>query len=139
MADFENKLVAVVNKDIETGKAMMALSHAMLGFGAGLTGRQEVRLNSYVDASGGSHEPISEMPIVVLRASSNEIRKLRMEAMEKGLKFADFCDTMSIGTYEEECALTRTKKDEELSYWAIVLFGPWDTVREMTRKFQLYR
>lgn len=139
MAPFENKLVVVVNENVEAGKAMMALSHAMLGFGAGLTDYREARLNKYVDADGGSHEPISEMPIVVLKGSSNKIRELRKAAIAGGLKFADFCDTMSIGTYEEECALTRTKKDAELSYWAIVLFGPWEKVSELTRKLSLYR
>ena len=139
MAQFENKIVAVVNENIEPGRAMMALSHAMLGFGAGLTSRQEVRLNRYVDASNCSHEPISEMPIVVLKGSSNKIRELRKSALSLGLKFADFCDTMSIGTYEEECELTKTKKDEELSYWAIVIFGPQAQVSELTKKFSLYR
>lgn len=139
MAQFENKLIVVVNENIEEGKAMMALSHAMLGFGAGLTDRQEVRLNRYEDASNGVHEPISEMPIVVLKGSSNKIRELRKSALALGLKFTDFCESMSIGTYEEEVALTKTKKDEELSYWAIVLFGPWEKVAGLTKKFSLYR
>ncbi len=139
MAAFENKLVVVVNENIEAGKAMMALSHAMLGFGAGLTNGQEARLNKYDDASGGVHAPVSEMPIVVLKGSSNKIRELRKSAISLGLKFVDFCESMSIGTYEEEYALTKTRKDAELSYWAIVLFGPWEKVSELTKKFSLYR
>lgn len=139
MANFPNKLVVVVNENIEPGKAMMALSHAMLGFGAGLTDEKEARLNKYVDASGGVHANISEMPLVVLKGSSNKIRELRKAALEDGIKFTDFCDTMSIGTYEEEFALTQGKKDEELSYWAIVLFGPWGAVSDITKKFSLYR
>ena len=59
--------------------------------------------------------------------------------MENNVQFVDFVDTMSIGTYQEEYQLTKTKKDEELDYWAIVLFGPWDLVTEWTKKFSLYK
>lgn len=44
---------------------------------------------------------------------------------------------MSIGTCEEEYALTKTKNDEELVYWAIIVFGPWEKVTELTKKFSL--
>lgn len=139
MADFENKLVVVINEKIETGKAMNALSHAMLGFGAGVVTKEEVHLNQYEDSERNKHENISEMPIMVLKTRPNKIRELRKAALENSLRFIDFVDTMSIGTYEEEYALTKTKKDEELTYWAIILFGPWDLVTNLTRKFSLYK
>ncbi|MDD9953570.1 MAG: DUF2000 domain-containing protein [Candidatus Woesearchaeota archaeon] len=135
---FENKLVVVLNEKVEKGKAMMALSHAMLGFGAS-SDAAEVKLNKYIDADNGVHENISEMPIVVLKANSNKIRTLRKLAQEHNVKFVDFTESMSIGTYQEEYDLTKTLKDEELNYWAIVLYGPWDTVAEWTKKFSLYR
>ena len=139
MTGSENKLVVVLHEKIEVGKAMNALSHAMLGFGAGAISKEEVRLNQYVDVEGNVHSNISEMPIMVLKASSNKIRNLRKAAIENDLKFVDFTDTMSIGTYEEEYALTKCRKDEELIYWAIILFGPWDKVTELTKKFSLYK
>lgn len=60
---------------------MNALSHAMLGFGAGVVSREEVRLNQHVDAEGNIHANISEMPIMVLKANSNKIRNLRKAAL----------------------------------------------------------
>ena len=139
MAKFENKLVAVINEKIEVGKAMNALSHTMLGFGAGAVSKEEIHLNQYVDAQGNVHSNISEMPIVVLKANSNKIRNLRTAAIENDLKVVDFTDTMSIGSYEEEYAVTKTKRDYELVYRAIVIFGPQETVTSLTRKFSLYR
>lgn len=133
---FGNKLVVVLNEKIETGKAMNALAHAMLGFGATIS---EPHLNKYVDAEGNEHKNISEMPIVVLKANSNKIRGLRKLALEHEMEFVDFLDTMSVGTYEEEYALTQSKKDEELLYWAIILFGKHELVTEWTKKFSLYR
>ena len=139
MVDFDKKLVVVLNEKIETGKAMNALSHAMLGFGAGVVNKDDIKLSKYDDADEGVHSNISEMPIVILKASSNKIRNLRKLAIENSLEFVDFTDTMSVGSYEEEYELTKTKKDEELNYWSIVLFGPQDLVTEWTKKFSLYR
>ncbi len=139
MAEFERKLVVVLHEKIEMGKAMNALAHAMLGFGAGVVTKEDVKLNKYEDADGGVHENISEMPIVILKANSNKIRGLRKLAIENNMQFVDFTDTMSVGTYEEEYKLTKTKKDEELNYWAIILYGSWDLVTEWTKKFSLYR
>jgi|GEM_PF-4591894 len=52
IAELENKLVVVLHEKLEIGKAMNALSHAMLGFGAGTVSRADVHLNQYVDAEG---------------------------------------------------------------------------------------
>ncbi len=138
MSGSGKKLVVVLNRNIDVGKAMNALAHAMLGFGAGAVSKEDVRLNRYVDADGGIHDNVSEMPIVVLKARPNKLKNLRKAAVENRLVFVDFTDTMSIGTYAEEYALTKTKTHEELDYRAIILFGPSDTVTELTRKFSVY-
>lgn len=139
MARFENKLVVVLNKRVGIGKIMNALAHVMLGFGASLVEKKEVHLGSYEDADGMIHANISKMPIIILKANSNKIRNLRKRCIAENVKYVDFTDTMSIGTFEEEYALTRTKKDEELECWAIVLYGPWEKISEWTRKFSLYQ
>lgn len=135
----DKKLVVVLKEGLEVGKAMNALAHAMLGFGAGAITKEEVKLNKYEDKEGNLHENISEKGIVVLRAGSNKIRTIRNSAKEKGLKFVDFVDTMSVGTYEEEYKLTKTKKDEELNYWALILFGNWEEIDDLTGKLSLYK
>lgn len=139
MAEFENKLAVVVNSRIDVGKAMNALAHAVLGFASGAVSKKDLHLIEYVDADGNIHKNISAMPNVVLKAKSGKIRALRKEAIKHKLKFVDFVDTMSIGTYEEELAITKKRKDEQLDYRAIVLFGPYDIVTELTRKFSLYK
>jgi len=139
MAIDDKKMVVVLNEKVETGKAMNALAHAMLGFGAGAVTKEDVHLNKYEDVDGNVHENISEMGLIVLRAGSNKIRTIRNKAKEMGLKFVDFVDTMSIGTYEEEYKLTKTKKDDELNYWALILFGDLEKVTDLTGKLSLYK
>lgn len=135
---FENKLVAVMNEKIEPGIVMNALAHMCIGFGSEI-GKDLLRLTNYVDADGGSHPSISEMPFMILKANSNKIRGLRQAALEAGLKFVDFTNTMTIGTYIEQIERTNQTKEEEFIYYGIVLFGDWNKISELTRKFSLWK
>lgn len=135
---FKNKLVAVLNKSIEPGKVMNALAHMCIGLGS-VIGKEELRLTDYKDADCGSHPFISELPFIILSENSNKIRKLRNEAIANHVTFNDFTDTMTIGTYKEQLARTVQVKDEDLIYYGIVLYGDWEKVTELTRKFSLWR
>ncbi|HEY2810786.1 MAG TPA: DUF2000 domain-containing protein [Rhabdochlamydiaceae bacterium] len=135
---FENKLVAVMNEKIEAGVIMNALAHMCIGFGARI-GQDPLRLTNYIDADGGSHPCISEMPFMILKANSNKIRGARQAALEKGIACVDFTNTMTVGTYVEQLERTKQVKEEELVYYGIVLFGNWEQVSEMTRKFSLWK
>jgi hypothetical protein len=135
---FSKKLVAVMNEKIEQGIIMNALAHMCIGFGAEI-GKDPLRLTNYIDADGGSHPSISEMPFMILKANSNKIRGLRLAAKESGIQFVDFTNTMTIGTYVEQIERTLQTKDEELIYYGIILFGDWDKVSELTRKFSLWK
>lgn len=135
---FKNKLVAVLNKNIETGKVMNALAHMSIGIGAAI-GNKELRLTNYQDADGGSHLYISELPFIILSSNSNKIRILRQEALINNIIFNDFTDTMTIGTYKEQIERTLEVSDKNLIYYGIILFGDWDKVTELTKKFSLWR
>ena len=135
---FENKLVAVMNEKIEPGVIMNALAHMCIGFGSEI-GKESLRQTNYIDADEGSHPYISEMPFMILKANSNKIRALRVEAHQLGIKCVDFTDTMTVGTYIEQVARTKQTKEADLIYYGIVLFGSWDKVSELTRKFSLWK
>jgi hypothetical protein len=138
MNKFANKLVAVMNEKIEQGIIMNALAHMCIGFGS-VIGEAPLRLTNYIDADGGSHPYISEMPFMILKANSNKIKGLREAAQAQGIQFVDFTQTMTVGTFEEQLERTRQTKAEELIYYGIVLFGDWDKVSELTRKLSLWK
>jgi hypothetical protein len=138
MTQFTHKLVAVMNEKIEPGMVMNALAHMCIGFGADI-GKEPLRLTQYVDADKNCHPHISEMPFMILKANSNKIRATRQAALGAGIDFVDFTDTMTIGTYLEQIERTKQTKEEQLIYYGIVLFGPWDKVSELTRKFSLWK
>jgi len=66
---FENKLVALVNEKIEVGVAMNAIAHMTLGLGSSIS-PELLRLET-----GNTYPNISQMPFIILRGTSNEIRK----------------------------------------------------------------
>lgn len=135
---FENKLVAVMNEKIEPGVIMNALAHMCIGLGAQI-GKDPLRLTNYVDADGTSHPCISEMPFMILKANSNKIRALREAALQASIASATFTDTMTIGGYVEQLERTKQTKEADLIYYGIVLFGKWDEVSNLTKKFSLWK
>lgn len=136
--EFNNKLVAVLNKSIEPGKVMNALAHMCIGLGSAI-GKTDLRLSDYNDADGGAHPFISEIPFIILSENSNKIRKLRQSAWVEGILLNDFTDTMTGGTYQDQITRTSQTKEEALVYYGIVLFGNWAKVTELTKKCSLWR
>ena len=135
---FPNKLVAVMNEKIEIGTLMNALAHMCIGFGSEI-GKAPLQLTNYIDGEGNHHSSISEMPFIILKSNSNKIRTLRALAKEAGIQFVDFTDTMTVGSYLEQLERTKQTKEADLIYYGIVLFGPWEKVSELTRKFSLWK
>lgn len=136
---FQYKLVAIVNKKIDTGVLMNALAHMCLGFGAH-TGPTELHLMDYKNAEGFAYPSISKMPFIILKEdNSNKIGKLLREAHEMGIQYSAFTNTMTEGTWEDQEARTLAAKLEEIVYYGIVLFGPKEVVTNLTKKLSLFR
>ena len=94
----------------------------------------------YQDKDGGPHPNISHFPFIVLKAdNSNKIRKVRNECIARNIPFSDFTSTMTIGTSQDQQDATSKTSEEELEYYAIVLFGSTTELKEFTGKFSLYQ
>lgn len=135
---FENKLVAILNKDLEPGVALNALAHMTIGLGAD-AGKEILQLDCYKDQNGNNYPNISQIPFIILRGKSNEIRKIVLTALEIGIKHGIFLNTMTGGTYKEQLERTATIQEENLIYYGCVLCGPWNAVSEITKKLSLYK
>ncbi len=135
---FENKLVAIINKDIEVGIAMNAIAHMTIGLGAQLNNAL-LRLNDYQDKDGNIYPNISQMPFIILRGKSGEIRKAVQNAKEQNIKYSVFTNTMTGGTYQEQLDNTLATPEQDLVYYGTILFGPWDAIGQITKKFSLYK
>jgi len=134
------RFVAVLNKKIDSGKLMNALAHMAVGFSTLYPNADELLFKSYFDKDGGEHPSISDNPFIVLAAdNSNQIRTLRNALKEKNITFNDFTDTMTVGTAEEQRERTKQTPELELEYFGICFFGDGETLKELTKRFSLWR
>jgi len=136
----KHRFVTVLNKKAEVGRLMNALGHMTAGLVGGSTDTDQFCFLQYHDADNSTHPNISHFPFIVLRAdNSNQIRTLRNTLLEQGIAFTDFTSTMTVGTSEEQQSKTADTTEAELEYWGICTFAETDVLRELTKKFQLFR
>ena len=135
---FTHKLVAIINKDLPSGVALNALGHMTIGLGTTLNA-SALHLNDYRDKEGNTYPNISQMPFIILRGKSGEIRKTVKAAKEANIAHGVFLNTMTGGTYQEQLANTAATPEEQLIYYGCVLFGPFEEVNALTKKFSLWR
>ncbi len=141
LPDENNKrFVAILNRKIETGKLMNALGHCTAGLTGSTEDQENLCLLPYSDKEGGVHGKISHYPFIILRAeNSNEIRKIRQECVNRTIPFSDFTNTMTLGTSEEQMNATYAATEADLEYYAIVLFGSTEEIKQFTKKFSLFK
>lgn len=136
--NFTHKLVAIINKDLEAGVAMNSIAHMVLGLGAH-QGPVPLKLDTYIDKDKNIYPNISQMPFIVLKAKSNEIRKTVHSARELDISHGVFLNTMTGGTFQEQIDRTSETTTEELIFYGAVLFGDVEKVSQLTKKFSLYK
>lgn len=96
-------------------------------------------LDNYTDADSNVLPNISRMPFITLRRKSNEIKKAIFAAKDNNITYGAFTDTMTIGTYKEQLERTKITPLENLTFYGCVLFGPSEMVKEITKKFSLWK
>lgn len=134
----QTKLVAILNKELTSGIALNALAHMTLGLGSSIE-KSALRLDNYHDKNGNVYPNISQMPFIILRAKSNEIKKTIEAARTTNIAYGAFLNTMTGGTYKEQLERTSQTSQEELVYYGCVLYGPIDQINALTKKFSLWR
>lgn len=134
------RFIAVLNKKIPTGLLMNALGHMTAGIAGGYDRNKEMCFLQYQDKDGGTHPNISHFPFIVLSADNSEqIRKVRMEAIVQNVIYTDFTSTMTVGTSQQQLDATKESTESELEYYGICLFGKTEILRSFTKKFSLFK
>lgn len=136
-----HKFVLVLNKNLEPGVALNAAAHMAAGLvsQADASALEQMKFIDFADKDGGIHPHISALSLIVLRATSNEIRKVRTEAKFRKIMFTDFTRTMTGDTYVEQLERTKETAEQDLDYYGVCLFGEKKILEDFTRKLSLWR
>src|SRR5689334_28569 len=134
------RFIAVLNKKVEVGRLLNALGHMTAGLAGKVGNPSDMCFIEYKDKDGGIHPGVSHFPFIVLAAdNSNQIRKVRQEALARKIAFTDFTSTMTLGTSQQQVEVTAAASELELDYYGICLFGKTEELREFTGKFSLFK
>ncbi|WP_394246409.1 DUF2000 domain-containing protein [Vibrio profundi] len=143
MGDFpeenQKRYIAVLSKKMDLGRTLNVLGHLSVGLSKQLADDESLYVD-YVDMDSNIHPSMSHYPFIVLKAdNSNKLRKVREDAISRGIKFTDFTHTMTEGGSVEQQQRTKETKEANLEYLGVCLFGDTETLREFTKKFSLYK
>lgn len=141
MSKLNYKFVVILNKKVPAGAILNATAHmaAALVNKAAESQRKQMEFIDYYDADSGIH-PISACSLIVLQAdNSNKIRQARDLAQKGEVIFVDFIETMTQDTYIEQMTKTSSLKEVELEYWGLAIFGTYEDLGPITKKFSLWR
>ncbi|ANO35085.1 hypothetical protein BCT86_13475 [Vibrio breoganii] len=135
----QKRYVAILSKKMDLGRSLNVLGHLSVGL-SNLLEDSEGQYVDYQDMDGNVHPNLSHYPFIVLKAdNSNKLRKVRDEAISRNIKFTDFTSSMIEGGSVEQQQRTRETKEADLEYLGVCLFGDTDVLREITKKFSLYK
>ena len=144
MSTQEIKIVTVLNKQIEIGRAINASVHSMFGLHSKMaTQTQEAKLwadfREFNDADGNVHDCVSGRSLIVLKAKSQELRKFRRNLIEAGILYTAFHNCMTEGSTMEQVVRSNATREEDLVYYAISVIGVKEEVDKLTKRFSLFK
>ena len=135
----QKKIVAVISSEIESWQALNVLGHMSVSLGANrdddLMGRSVL-----MDASGFEHKGIARFGFIIKEGSAEDISDLVKKAKDnQALILVDFPQEMLDTKHDDELHESmRLKKAEDFTYLGCLLYGPADTVDEITRGYKLW-
>ena len=131
-----HKFVAVINKELEVGRALNAIAHSLAGLVsmADEETKEKMSFIDFPDKDDFVHKNISGLSLIVLRGKNNEIRKLRQKFIENNILFTDFTED----TYKEQLVKTKETSEEEMNYFCLAGFGEKEIMDPLIKKFSLW-
>ena len=136
--DNANKIVIVVNRQLEPGRLANAMAHAIAGLVDRLQKTDPICFLNYPSQAGWSAN-IAQAPVIVLRADNgNQLRRLHNEASASGVASNAFVHTMLGASAAEQQAATAACDPPLLEFWAVALHASAAALAPLTKRFSVY-
>lgn len=137
--DFNNKIVIVVNEELENWRKANAISHVAAYLG-NILGEDFKTADFFVTQDGILHPRNSQYAIIILSAKPGQMNNFMNSVRDSGLQYHGFFEEMIDTTDDKEIVrILANKKDSEIEYYAVGIFGEKEKLDSLTKKYSLYK
>ena len=133
-------MAIIVRGDLQAWQVLNVVAHCAARMANKMCGHFDTG-EYFVTRDGKNHPRNSQYPIIVFRADgSDDLRTLLMGVRSASLPHLAFIREMIDFTDDAELQKALDGKTEsELEYLGVGMFGENDTVKQLTRKFSLWK
>ena len=137
--DFSKKIAIVLRKDLENWQALNTTAHISAFLGNKI--KDDFDSGEYFTTKDSKNHPRnSQYPIIVLAANPGQLMGLMENVRQSGLLYHGFIQEMIETTNDNEIVeILKDKNDSEIEYLGIGIFGDNNKVKELTKKFSLWK
>ncbi len=139
LQDLNKKIVLVVRNDLPSWQVLNTVSH----LAAYLGNKMKIPFdtgNYFVTADGVNHPRNTQYPIIAVSAKPAQLPPLMQQVRTSDLLYLGYIREMIDTNLDDEIVTwLGQKKDEEIEYLGIGVFGEKATVDDLTKKFSLWR
>lgn len=137
--DFSKKITIVVNKELESWQVLNTVAHISSYLGNKMKDRFDTG-DFFETKDNFLHPRNSQFPIIVLSTKKGQLNELIKSVRNSGMLFIGFVKEMIETTDDEELQKILSEKlDSEIEYLGIGIFGENGEVKELTKKFSLWK
>lgn len=137
--DFSKKIAIVIDKNLESWQTMNSLAHMSAYIGNKIKDHFATGEN-FVAKDNTIFPRNSQYPIITLSGEMKGIRNLAKKIKESGLLYHVFIKEMIETTDDEKIVkILAEKKEDEIEYLGVAVFGEKDKVTALTQDFNLWK
>ena len=136
--DFNQKIAIVVREDLPSWQVMNTVAHVSGYLGNKIT--TFLSDENFVTSDEQNHPRNSQYAIIILKNTEKGLRKFMRRVRESKLLYHGFIREMIETTDDSEIQqILSNKRDDEIEYLGIGIFGPIERVNELTQGMSLWK
>lgn len=138
--DFSQKIVAVVNKELEPWRVANAVAHMAAIIGNKVKKEQLVSGDYFVSSDGKAIPRNSQYPIIIKRADQKELHKLHKDILKATAPYHVFVKDMQDTTNDAELSERLQKQSiDDTEFYGVTFLAPNEQADQLTKNFQLFQ